>query len=215
MAVRAKMFLTMGDLNSKGQAEASFQAVYEGGAALQKVSENAIFGEATPNGYLNVVGYYLDRLKRGEEYYIEIIGAEDERAAAHAPDCLFWVYARCCYQSDRSPDRPNLPISFRYVNTTQTPEPTIDLRLAVVNPPAVEWLAENPFVKVGIRLALGRRSDAEIAAREAHLVEYEAFLRQCYARGSHHAGQTEADYVEAGLAPYRRKLAIAKGEEVT
>ena len=93
-----------------------FNAVYEGSSELQKISENAIFGDASPSGSAHIDGSQeiLGRFDHDEEYYIDFREGGGTKIGDGAPDVLLVVDMK---RSFRSAPNPNFPDhnEFRYV----------------------------------------------------------------------------------------------------
>lgn len=190
-------FQFWGDRGHKG-ASAGFNAVWEGSAELQKVSENAVFGDSTPSGSLELFGDIpLEKLEHNEEYYIDLV-ADENRGSAPS---IMALWMNLVYQSKVNPNLPDNPINFTYAPADSSFGGT--LRMAVKNPDAVLWMEGNPKVVVTVRLARGRRSDAEIAVREGMIADWKTNVD--YAANSPEA-------YDRHLKDLERQAAIARGE---
>jgi hypothetical protein len=103
----------------------------------------------------------------------------------------------------------------------------LDMRIA--NPAAIAYLDQRSCLELLLRLARGRRSDAEIAAIEADLVKARTYYGEQWDRvdggkaDRHERANVEAWSTAAGVSDRtgyvahqtgreRRKLAIARGE---
>lgn len=158
--IRAKMYCS--SAANAGRPFTSLTAVYEGSSALQKISENAIFGDATPNGSLRLDTADYGRLANQEEYYIDLQATEPKHAG------LLKRRMRQTFRSDYDQSETPL-VQFRFVST----EPQdANLELGIRNPAAVEYLDCHRDLWLTIVLASGRKSDEEIALRQAALAEH-------------------------------------------
>lgn len=159
MSVRAKMTCGYTQKGARG-VSLNFSAVFEGSEELQAISENAIFGKATPSAFLNLVGPFdVERFKTNEEYYIEIWDCMDPLPHWGTP-ILATASATLVYRSELDPNYPDRH-AFKY--GFMAPNSGM-LDLTILNKDAVDWLDTHDDFEVVIRLARGRRSDAEIAA---------------------------------------------------
>ncbi len=214
MSVRAKM--SCGSID-RGQIGTSlnFSAVYEGSEELQGISENAIFGKATPAGWLNIVGPAdADRFKPQNEYYVDMV-AIGGGASISGDVSLVKSPATLVYRSDPDTNNPEAPVQFRY-GMERPFSGMLDLRIA--NPAAIAWLDGHRDVDVMIREVRGRRSTEEIALREAEVERMAGYARDEYGKKSTdrytNVDPTHSleEHVARRTEPYRRKLFIAKGE---
>lgn len=223
MSVRAKMQCTSIIPGQRGNC-LYLSAVWEGSEALQKISENAIFGDATPSGGLQLVS---DALRTtdwtpNEEYYIDLLSFDPAEQAKVRTVPMVMVSARLVYRSALDPNMPSMPISFRWAIDESTWSGQLDM--SIKNPGAIAWLDEHERIELSVRLARGRRSDAEIAVlqamfdQEAERAEkiwsnppsYYDPKRAPVAAGAPDA--TKAYFVCWMTSNIARKLAIARGE---
>ena len=211
MSVRAKLILNPPNHGARG-VELSFYAVYEGNAELQQITENAIFGNATPSATLSLVGDYMpNQIKGNEEYFVDLT----DRAAPSGWIILGQYEER--FRSAFNPNYPEGPTRYRYDITSEGPwRGSFDL--SVQNPDAIVWMDEHKTGKFAVRLARGQRSDEEIALREQALKDTEERVRENFRRryrlNSTGGTETEDEHVAHYTAADRRKLAIARGEVV-
>lgn len=197
MSVRAKLSSYGPNIGSRG-VELSFYAVYEGNAELQQITENAIFGNATPNASLTLVGDIVPKdMKSDEEYFVDLT----DHSVPHGWMILGTYEER--FRSAFNPNYPEGPTRFRYdIRSEGSWRGSFDL--SVLNPDAIEWMDRHKTGIFAVRLARGRRSDREIAIREAQVEE----MREQFARNDRLTPEEREFY----LSSYVRKLAIAKGE---
>lgn len=221
MTVRAKLLCGWGERGKVG-SYAHFNAVYEGSEDLQLVSENSIFGSATPTANLSLTGD-VPSFKVGEEYYVDIFSTEETR-----PDDLGFLLVatlRKTYRSALNPNLPKNPISFRFaIEGGGHCDVAGEFNMAIANPSAIEALDDGRYFVMGVKLARGRRSDAEIAAIGKMLDQSLAEANGTWdnpprhydpktaMRGSNGPEMTREEFIEWRCGALRRKLAIAKGE---
>lgn len=209
-SVRCKM--THNGVAQRGDkgAQIYMNAVYEGGGELQKISENAIFGEATPCANLALHGDFPVEAfqERDEEFYIDIYAVDAKPARG---DFILCFPARKSYQHY---DQVNGHYQFRFAPLGEVHG---DLSMYVHNPVANAWLVEHDDVVVVIRLARGRRTDREIELRQKQLDDAlvsagEQWERNAEFHKKNNPDLTREEYVENWVRGHRRKLARAKGE---
>lgn len=201
MSVRAKMSPGSFSPGKRG-AEFYLSAVYESDGELRKVSENAIFGDATPCGNLHISGD-LDVSKfpiADEEYYVDLL---DELPAGGAVvPYIVTLPVRKIYQSDQG----NLPnVNFRFIIEGGFYG---SLQLTIHNPHAIGWLDSRDHLILGLMLVRGRRSDVEIAARQRQLEQFDAEIE-----GGKSWYKDHPDSAKAERARRVKKLARAQGLE--
>jgi len=195
MSIRSKMHPGWAQRGANG-AIINFSAVYEGDGRLQAISENSIYGDATPCGNVDIAGEFpVEQFKTGYDnwYFVDLVQADQEpnaRAILRFPVTL-------AYRSE-----PNGgAVAFRYAIQGE-------LRGMVVqhikNPGAIEWLDGREMLICEIIPHYGRASEAEIAVRQQMLDEHIA------AEGNSH-WKNYQDAWKNGAADLRRKLARAKG----
>lgn len=211
--IRAKMHPSGWSAKGKVGSLINLQAVYEGSSELQAISENSVFGNATPAGNLELAGDFpLDLFSTDttEEYYVDIWADTDE----FPDDALMAVPMRKVFQSEANPSYPSQQIQFRYSSLGKLISGQVYLSIA--NPVAIEILSDPKYdvVVVLVRLARGRRSDAEIAEREKLLINQEKHAHQ-WVRTSHKEKTQEEQeaIIQQFIKPYKIKLARARGEE--
>jgi hypothetical protein len=176
-------------------------AVYEGTPELQKISENAIYGDATPSGELQLQGIDIGRIDQNEEYYVDLIPDFNKAAS---PASLFSVHVEKVFRSP--PAKPGeeqyyVP-QFRFNGTTTRANAT--LYMGVRNPAAIAMLdAENIYL-LTISKAVGRRPEEEIILRVAEVEKAKALVP-----GKTWGGTEEQ--LAAYIAELEKKLARAKG----
>jgi hypothetical protein len=159
--VRAKMTCFMGIAD---QPYMRFGAVYEGSKELQGISENAIFGDATPSGSLQLdPADYSNRFTNGEDYYIDLSLIEPREGV------LLKRKMRLSYVTPEADRCPDCMVQFRYISTEVY---NAHLEMCIRNPVAIEALVSHAELWLSIQVASGRRSDAEIALREKALAEH-------------------------------------------
>lgn len=212
MSVKAKFYCQHVQPGVVG-AVYSFQAVFEGSTELQRISENAMFGDATPNGWMDLSMKEAGQFVKDEEYFVHVDAITDVPHRGIA-----WCAARLAFRADDNPNYPDSLIEFRY--TFAGIEGS--LKMGVRNPAAIQWLDDHEEVWVSIGLARGRRSDAEIALLEKQLEElipmWRSGVNNQYARYERERlgieSETVDEYVARSSAPLRRRIAIARGEIV-
>ena len=218
MPVRCKMSPQGAvDRGAKG-AQLCLGAVYEGSDDLMRVSENAIFGNSTPTGNLQLHGDFpVEKFSQSwhEEYYVDMHEPGDI-AALMGSDYLITFPARKFYQSQPATHNANESpcVTFRYAPLGDV---SGCLWLGIKNPAAVEWLDSRENLVIGIKLARGRRSDAEIALREKQLEDGIKASKAYWEKNKDHylrndPSATEEKHVFAQTEHYRRKLELARGE---
>lgn len=194
MIVRCKMTC---QANKRGMIGGHVQlnAVYEGSSELQKLSENSIFGDATPNGNMDLSGLATERFIDGEEYYIDFLGAGELPETSGDETAAFRM--RKIFRSQFDPNWPN-HASFRFAVEDSSRGGSGYLQ--IVNPEAVAELDKHDIFNVKIHPAVGRRSDAEIAFLEKKLEE----TLHLYRATTEEERERAADY-------WRKKITRAKG----
>jgi hypothetical protein len=207
MIVRAKMSLQNSSRGEKG-TEVFLGAVYEGSNELQQVSENAIFGEATPSGSLSLHGDFSEfPFRRGEdgecpEFYIDLVPSGRTQPGG---SFILAVPVRMAFYSGPSYQGSTIS-SFRYVSDGPI---SVNLYLGIANPDAVKSLAQMDQARMVIRLCDGRRSAAEIAVLEKMLADETAAAKQGVP--SWCKDTTPEEWLERCTHSTRRKLARARG----
>jgi hypothetical protein len=190
-------------------AEVYFSAVYEGSAELQKISENSVFGDATPNGQLNLVGDFPCEIYRpvdggnAREFYIDL-----EPQGGDASDFVLKVPVRKAFQSEPTQYQSTM-VTFRYVSDGAV---LANLSLSIANPKAIGMLDPLDRADMIIRICDGRRSAAEIAVLEQMLANDEANARTNGVPSYYQKDFTLEQWIERATAHNRRRLALAKGE---
>lgn len=153
MLVRSKLVAT---LNADG---VHLHGVYEGSNELQAISENAIFGEATPAAW-GTLGPEAAGVLGRDEYYLDMF-RDGEGAGGYL---LTRVLTRT-YRSDIGQGR----VQYRFAAMEGDP---VHLEYVIANPKANAALADHELVFMGMKLARGRRSDEEIALRQKMLDDW-------------------------------------------
>lgn len=203
MTVRAKMTLSNVEEGSVGFG-LHFGAVYEGSNELQAMSENAIFGKATPMGTAVLFG--RDCIAAGDEFYFDFLAPDD--VANGSP--LILADVRKTFRGWYNRDQPNQLDRFNFAVTSAHCSGSIQLSIA--NAVASEYFDRNQIFQLAITRAGGtRRSDAEIALRRDMLEKARAnpWSRRAGASPDELAqiDRNEAAYI-VGL---EKKLARAEG----
>lgn len=215
MSVRAKMSPNGSMRGTKG-ATLYLNAVYEGSDELMGISENSIFGSSTPTGSLQIDGEFpVEKFSENTnmEYYVDIFDpSEADNAADQA--YLFVFPARCFYES--LPNATYSGVTFKYAPLGAVAG---QLYMAINNQPAIDWLHARENVIVAIKPAWGRRSDAEIKAREKMLEDAIALAEKHWPaneeNNKHHGReQTKEQHIEQMTSYHRLKLRRAQGEQV-
>lgn len=138
----------------------SLAGVYEGSRELQTISENAIFGRATPAAW-GSLGPDAAALMTVDEYYLDLFpegqGAGD------------YILTRTLTRTFTAPCGEIPRIQYRYAAMEGDP---VSLELIVANPAANATMADLVDVCMGVKLARGRRSDEEIALRQQLLDDW-------------------------------------------
>jgi len=179
----------------------NMSAVYEGTPELQKISENAIYGDATPSGELHLQGIDIGRVEQQEEYYVDLIPGLNKAAP---PESIFAVHVTKVFRSP--PAKPGeeqyyVP-QFRFNGMTNLANAT--LYMSVRNPSAIAMLDAEDTYLLTIRKAVGRRPEEEIILRAAEVDKARALV----------PGQTwggTEEQLAAYIAELEKKLARAKG----
>lgn len=174
----------------------SLNAVFEGSIELQKMSENSLFGDATPNGTCQLGHDAFDKIEEGEEYYIDM----DPEYLPAVPYMVAQYWVRKAYRSQPYGD----VVAFRFAEIGGR---ALNLQISVKNPAAIEALDWANEFHLRVSLARGgRRSDEEIALREKMLADFDSSI------------QVNASWKEQnpeGFAKHRahleKKIARAKG----
>ena len=209
MNVRAKMSANNAYRGQRG-AEAYFSAVYEGSAELQKISENSMFGDATPSGNLSLIGDFAPEqfqqnpgTYEAPEFYIDLIPPGSD-----AGDFVLKVPVRKAFQSVQY--QATSITAFRFVSDGAL---QANLYLGIINPKAVGALDAIDHADMVIRVCDGRRSEAEIAVLEKMLAQ-EIKNAEIHGENARYRndGESLEHYVERFTRSTRRKLARAKGE---
>lgn len=195
MTVRCKM--TASSVIGRVGKAVNFNAVYEGSTELQGLSENAIFGNASPSGYMTIVGdvdapFFREPTqdydpRAGDEFYIDL----DRRGDETAHDALFQVAVIKAFESKPNPNFPDNPTEFRYVNIDGPI--SVSFGISVKNPVAIEMMQKIGIGVLTVRSALCRRSDKEIALHKANYDAQVQRLKQDY-----------PDWDEAKIESYSR-----------
>lgn len=178
----------------------NLSAVYEGNADLQRLTENAIFGEATPSGFLSLSGPGLGDFETGEEYYLDLVRPD---VSVIAERYIVSLPIKLAY---RNVNLPGENAQYRFVQHHSLTVREAVLTMGVNNPAAIQTLDAHMEWRLCICKAVGRRSDAEIELRKKALAEAEAYVAS---RGS---TMTDA-HTEAYLSGFRKKLARAEGKD--
>lgn len=203
--VRAKMNCSSAVAGKIGKI-CEFDAVYEGSPELQKISENAIFGDATPSGQMTIIGGGLTFIEKGDEYYIDLypMGHVDEPKQCYRENVLK------IFRSGIRPDtnEPWQPVQFRFNGARGGAQ--ISLYMAIANPAAVAFLDDSDGFAIVVHRASGRRSDEEIALRQKMVDDARADLEKLDPANKDAWRKTSLESYIAGL---EKKLARAKGLE--
>lgn len=184
--VRCKLIASV--IEDRGMV--NLAGVYEGSQELQALTENAIFGEATPAAWGQLGPDGVAVLKSGEEYYVDLMDQLD-----HHGNYLLVKQVRRSFRSACGAGR----VQYRFVGIAGDPA---NLEQTVANDKAIEMLDRLEEGWFGIKVAIGRRPDAEIALRQALIEQHikDGFYRK-----------SNPDIYEAQLVDLRRKLARAEG----
>lgn len=214
--VRAKMQAQL----MKGQHghKLWFNAVWEGSMELQGVSENAIFGNSSPSGSLTLDApmfpEVVARFVNHEEYFVDLFPSveESDRWEGHDKNKrIISVAVRKTYRSEFNPSWAEHPITFRLVSLGYAPsDVVVQFEISITNPRAIEALDQYDQPYLAVRLARGRRSDAEIALRQKMLDDVLATpLQEAADPKNNYYRDARASWV----ADLTHKLALAKGED--
>jgi|SRR6185312_2149005 len=225
MAVRAKMCCTTLTKGEHG-SQMFMSAVYEGSTELQKISENAIFGDATPCGNLHLSGALPEGFEEREEYYLDLAEAGSPARDGEIVE----MPARKVFRSAFDPNFPASHIVFRFALGDGDIRGELDMSIA--NPAAIEMLDGETEYRFAVRLARYRAGAEEIAIREKMLADME----ECWGKewdkpepvGDHwrkwawrsidqrqdSPKVSREEYVAHYTRDLRRKLAIARGDVV-
>lgn len=197
-SIRAKLSSGGIELGDRGKT-VSFNAVYEGTTELSELSENAIFGKATPAGYVQLTGADLPDFKRDEYYFDLLPEAPEDRDGI-----LYSFKVRMAFRKEWNVSGGHN----RYTDNRFAVLGDINgsMSLTIYNPVANEFLAANEELYVTIRKARGRRSDAEIELRRKELEKQIANVR------NYNKDATD-EMVAQYTAEHRRKLEIAEGND--
>lgn len=165
MGIRAKMKVSHGERGRSG-ATINFSAVWEGSQELQGLSENAMFGNASPSGHLGLDGPEVpfEKFDRKDEYYVDVW--DDGRDAG---EYLISFPVRKVFQSAHQATSPGSPVQFRFAAMAVV---TAMFSIGIANPHAIGWLDDKENLTMGLKLARGRRSDREIEIRKKMLEEF-------------------------------------------
>jgi hypothetical protein len=201
-------------------------AVYEGSTELQLISENAIFGDATPCGNLRLTGDVPNPFAEGEEYYLDLFAPTEQWQRDGAQ---LELQAQKVFRSAVDPNFPTGHVTFRFALGFEGGVAG-ELDMAIANPAAVEALDDSRYFRFVVRLARYRASDKEIDIRAGLLADAEAYYGKEWDKpepskstwqyaawrkisGAPDAAQcTREEYIAHYTRDLRRKLAIAKGE---
>ena len=208
MTVRAKFYCHHIAPGATGRG-ISLGPVYEGSNELQKISENAIFGDATPGGSLHLAGPHLEHFQEGEEYYIDLF-QPGEAPAVDGHVVTHCSVVKVFRSAPRRPDQewPKTD-ELRFVARAGSGW-DLTLAMSIANPAAVAYLDQHEAFDITIRLAVGnRRSDAEIALREQMLDLAKKTVEMNPGTDEVHRASQQRH-----IASLERKLARAKGEAV-
>jgi len=199
MTVRAKM--TVGGSVAKGRIGkyVTLNAVYEGSTELQELSENAVFGNATPNGYVSIAGdfdmpFLFSDPKEGydprasDEFYVDL----DNRGEARKEDALAQFDVVKAYESAPNPKYPDYGTEFRFVGVDSLPA-QVQFGMTVRNPAAIAMLQGMGVCTLTIRSALKRQSEKVIAIHKAN---YDAHVQRLK--------QDHPDWDDAKMLEYTR-----------
>lgn len=208
MGVVAKMSPQGQVVRGERGAEMYLGAVYENNDKLRAMSENAIFGNSTPSGSLNVAGNFdIEKFSASwsEEYYVNMVAPGEP---APVTEYLLTFRARKVYQSAPSPSDGG--VSFRFAIMVPL---SGDIRLLIKNPSATTWLTDLEEIDVYVSHAIGRRSPEEIAALKEDLKTYTEDSRQHAIKyNSKPEGSPELEaYVSSATLTRRRRLWRALG----
>lgn len=199
MTVRAKM--TLGGSVAKGRIGkyVYLNAVYEGSTELQELSENAKFGNATPNGNMTISGdfdypfFFSDPKegydpRSGDEFYIDITnrGEDDGKNALVTFDVVK------TFEGKTNPNFPNNGIEFKFASIESIPV-YMSFGMVVKNPDAIKMLQAMGVCTLTIRSALVKQSDKVIAIHKAN---YDAQVQGLK--------QDHPDWDEAKMLSYSR-----------
>lgn len=164
MTVRSKMTCNTGQTGDGVWLR--FGAVYEGNTALQNISENAIFGDATPSGLCNLDPADIGPFQNGEDYYLDLTVAEPTHPV------LLKRRLRLSYSTpelDRDLHGYGVMAHYRWISIEAR---NAHLEMGIRNPAAIDALDTWAEPWLSIVLASGRRSEAEIELRRAALAEH-------------------------------------------
>lgn len=182
----------------KAGAYAYLGAVYEGSAELQAISENAIFGNASPSGQLNLYGDLpIEQFGFSQdEFYVHL----DEEPVTR-PGVFMHFTLHKTYESAFNPNCPTNPITYRWAVGGPCRG---DFYLGVVNPAATSLLSARDMWHGSIRMAIQKQSDEFIQLLEKKLAADMEMYSKC---------NTDSAVVKRYTLTLRRKLARAKGEQ--
>lgn len=217
MIIRSKLSVGSVERGHRG-AQLWCNAVYEGSAELQRISENAIFGDATPNGQLNMTGDFEiaqfepvpipgTEWKEPREIYVDLMPQGEPVGG----DFIVRVPVHKAFQSavGQYAHAAQL-VNFRYVSDGQI---NAQLTLGVHNPPAIQTLDELDHAMMVVRICDGRRSAAEIVVLEQLVARDEAQARTNGMPSYYEAQGWDIErWVAHASSSNRRRLARAKGE---
>lgn len=191
-------------------AYAAFNAVYESNPELQKISENAIFGDATPNGNLALTGEFavekiIELTPVNDEWYIDL----DEKLPGGAS--ILTTPLRLAFQGE--PSQGSGLTDFRWVGLGDV---HVVLQMSIANPKAVAWLSDRHQVFMTLRHCDGLRTPDEIKILEKVLADQITHADENALRYWH--GKTPDEITRLKLQStywIRKKVALAKGEKFT
>ena len=202
MSTRGKVYLNHVSPTQDGLGSIySFYFVWEGNTALQALSENAMFGNATPGGDFTITATKgILPLVEKEEYYIDL-----HKSPYKWDGHLVTATVKQTFRSVKDPKATN--DQFRWTGNLDGDEVEghANLAMSIANKYATNSLDEQDQWYMTVSLARpGRRNDEEIVLRE---FEVERAKKIEFGPGRE---QAKADYI----ASLEKKAAIARGESV-
>jgi len=198
--IRAKLAYQNAMVGTKG-GTVTLSAVYEGNPKLQKISENAIFGDATPSGSLYLSGDFPVHEFIGNdsfnEYYVDIFDA----GHPVSDTALFSFAAIKTYHAEADRNNPGYPRT-----VTLAAQGTVhgQLNMGIANPLATHWFEEHDNVVVSVSRVTGPRSVEEREFFEEAIAEAELRCRATYPKLE---GTELEEMLNRWTYCYRRKLA--------